>query len=197
MKELFIATNNKHKLDEISAIFAINNFNVHILTPKDFNDYSDPIEDGFTYNENAYIKASYYFNKYHLPTIADDSGISIKYLNNLPNLHSKRFLRGKNIVETNEFIVEVMKDVKDREAIFKSVICFIDEDGEVNFFSGNNVGEVANKIKGSEGFGYDPILYIPYMHKTEAELGNDFKNHYSHRAKAIKRFINHVKEVGK
>ena len=194
MKDLFIATNNKHKLEEINAIFKINNFNINILTPRDFDDYSDPIEDGFTYEENAYIKASYYFNKYHLPTIADDSGLSIKYFNNLPNLHSKRFLYGKNNDETNEFIVEVMKYVKDREAIFESVICFIDENSNINYFSGNNIGEIAYEIKGNEGFGYDPILYIPYMKKTEAELGNDFKNHYSHRAKAIKRFINFVKE---
>lgn len=193
MDKLFIATNNDHKKEEINIILKNNGINIELFSPKDFNDHDEPIENGLTYKENAYIKAKYYYDKYHLPTLADDSGLSIKYFNDLPGIHSARFLKGFNIEETNEYIIDLMKYVKNRDALFECWICFINND-EVKYYQGLNPGEIALEPKGNEGFGYDPIFLIKEFNKTEAELGNAYKNEHSHRAKALKAWVNDLEK---
>lgn len=193
IKKLFVASNNPDKLKEIKDIFLKNDLNIEILCPNDFNDDSDVDEDGFSFKENALLKANFYFNKYHYPTIADDSGIEIDYLNNLPSIHSKRFLNTEDYILKNNIILDIMKDIKNRKATFYNCIAYIDENIEKTFV-GTNVGEISHIQKGNEGFGYDPIFLIPDLNKTEAELGSTYKNIYSHRAKALKLFIDYVKE---
>lgn len=197
MKELFVGTSNLHKIEEIEDIFKRNNIDVKILSPKDFNDNSNIIEDGFSFAENAEIKAKFYYDKYQKACLAEDSGICIEYLNNEPGIHSARFMPDLDVCQTNEYVLKLMKDVKNRKASFHAVICYIDDSGHSHFFEGINYGEISYEQKGSLGFGYDPIFYIPSLGKTEAELGKDYKDIYGHRAKAFQKFIEYLKNEKK
>lgn len=192
MKQLFIATNNNHKLEEINDIFKSLDFNVEIVCPKTFGDHTEPLEDGLTFKDNAYIKAKYYYDKYHLPTLADDSGIYIKYFNNYPGVHSSRFLHSDSYLERNNKILDLMKNVKDRECVFNCWLCYIDENGKDNYFSAILDGEISTEAKGEFGFGYDPIFYLKEFNKTNAELTNYGKNKISHRFKVLKEFVNEI-----
>lgn len=192
MKELLVATNNNHKLEEMKDIFNSLSFDVKLISPKDFNDHEEPIEDGLTFKDNAYIKAKYYYDKYHLPTIADDSGIYIKYFNNYPGVHSSRFLKTNDNNERNLKILDLMKNVKDRECIFNCWLCYIDDKGNVKYYSGTLKGEISKEAKGDFGFGYDPIFFLKEYNKTNAELTNYGKNKISHRFKVLKDFVNDV-----
>lgn len=194
---LFIGTGNEHKKQEIKSIFENNGFFVDIKTPKDFNDDSDPIEDGTSFKENAIIKAKFYHDKYNMPCLAEDSGITIEYFNNFPGIHSKRFLGNLSDFDKNEYILDLMKGIKNRNAVFHCVICYIDENGKYNIFEGKNHGEISYEQKGNKGFGYDPIFLIPEFNKTEAELGEEYKNKFGHRAKAFDLFINYLKNDNK
>ena len=190
--KLLIATNNSHKLDEFRAIFNDLNFNVDIVSPKDFGNTVEPLEDGLTFEENAYIKAKYYYDLYKLPTIADDSGINIKYFNNYPGVHSSRFLHSDSYKERNDKILKLMKNVKNRECIFNCCLCYIDINGNVKYFMGTLNGEISHVAKGEFGFGYDPIFFLKDYNKTNAELDKYGKNKISHRFKVLKEFVNEV-----
>lgn len=192
MKEILVATNNNHKLEEMKDIFNSLSFDVKLISPKDFNDHTEPIEDGLTFKDNAYIKAKYYYDKYHLPTIADDSGIYIKYFNNYPGVHSSRFLKTDDNNERNLKILDLMKNVKDRECIFNCWLCYIDDKGNVKYYSGTLEGEISKEAKGDFGFGYDPIFFLKEYNKTNAELTNYGKNKISHRFKVLKDFVNDI-----
>ena len=189
MDKLFIASNNSHKIGEIKDILLRNGVDIEIVCPKDLNDTSEPEENGSSFKENAYIKAKYYYDKYHLATIADDSGICIDAFDGGPGIYSARFLSEYDYVTKNNIILERMKDATNRKATFYDVICFINEVGEVNYYEGINEGEISYEQRGTEGFGYDPIFLIPEYNKTEAELGQSFKNEHSHRAKALKKWV--------
>lgn len=190
--KLLIATNNDHKLLEFKAIFDDLNFDVDIVSPKDLGDSAEPLEDGLTFEENAYIKAKYYYDLYKLPTIADDSGICIKYFNDYPGVHSSRFLHDDSYAVRNNKILDLMKNVKNRECIFNCCLCYIDESGNVKYFKGTLEGEISKVAKGEFGFGYDPIFFLKEYNKTNAELDAYGKNKISHRFKVLKEFVNEI-----
>ena len=195
MKKLFIASNNAHKIEEIKDILVRNGINdIEILCPSDFDDKDEPVEDGNTFAENAYIKAKFYHDLHSLPTLADDSGICIDFLNGDPGIHSARFLPEMNYDEKCDYIVNLLGDSDNRGAQFVDCMCFIDKDGNVYEYEGINEGTIAYAKAGSEGFGYDPIFVIPEYNKTEAELGAEYKDEHSHRAKALKKWIIDAKE---
>ena len=194
MKKLFIATNNKNKVYEFKLIFDELNLEYELLTPSDFNDSSEPVEDGKTFEENAIIKAKFYYDKYHLPTIADDSGMCIEFLNGFPGIYSARFMGSYSYPEKNDALIRIMEDAPNRNATFNCVIAYIDEKGETHTFEGINNGTIAYKQAGTEGFGFDPLFVIPEHNKTEAELGFAYKNKYSHRAIASKKLAIYLKE---
>ena len=194
MNKLFIASNNADKINEIKDILEMNGIEMELICPKDLDCHEEPNENGETFEENAFIKASFYHDLFHLPTIADDSGICIDYFGGKPGIHSARFLPEMKYPEKCRYIVEVMKDVKERRAKFVDCLCFIDGKGEVHYYRGENEGRIAEEPAGDRGFGYDPIFLIPEFNKTEAELGEEYKNVYSHRAKALKKWIVDAKE---
>ena len=194
MNKLFIASNNTHKIEEIKDILKLNDVDIEVTCPKDFDDHDEPEENGKTFAENAYIKAKYYYDKYHYPTLADDSGICIDFFDGGPGIYSARFMPELNNEETNEYIIKQMENTTNRGAQFVDSMCFIDKDGSVYTYEGINEGTIAYKAAGSEGFGYDPIFIIPEYNKTEAELGMAYKNEHSHRAKALKKWIIDAKE---
>ena len=189
MKKLFIASNNRNKIREIRDILDRNHVTVELLCPADFDHHEEPDENGSSFKENAYIKANYYHDLFGYPTIADDSGICIDHLDGGPGIHSARFLGDLDYDQKCDRILKIMEGVQDRGARFVDVMCFIDENGNVSYYEGINEGRIAYEKAGSEGFGYDPIFIIPQYNKTEAELGDAFKNEHSHRAKALKEWI--------
>lgn len=195
MKKLFIASNNHNKILEIKDILERNGIDdIELLCPKDFDHHDEPEENGKSFRENAFIKASYYHELFHLPTIADDSGICIDYLNGLPGIHSARFLPEMDYDHKCDYIIGLLKDVRNRGARFVDCLCFIDRNDEISYYEGINEGTIAYEKAGHEGFGYDPIFVIPAYNKTEAELGAAYKDEHSHRAKALKKWIIDAKD---
>lgn len=182
-----VATGNDHKIEEFKAILNNLGVNVELISPKDFNDDSEPVEDGNSYQENSYIKAKYYYDKYHYPTIADDSGVEIDFYDGKPGIYSARFLSDMNYKERNEYITNEMKDSNNRNASFHCVITYI-EDDIVKNYEGILYGKIAQKPKGNEGFGYDPIFIADGFNDTNASLGQEFKNNHSHRAIALRKW---------
>ena len=188
MRKIFIATGNPHKIQEFKDIFDTMGLDVELVSPKDFNDDSEPVEDGSTYKENSYIKARFYYDRYHLPTIADDSGIEIDFFDGQPGIHSARFLPGMPYPERNIYICNKMKGSDNRGASFHCLVTYIDKDGNARFHEGIVKGSIAEEPEGSEGFGYDPIFITEGYDKTNAVMGQEFKNSHSHRAKALRKW---------
>lgn len=195
MDTLLIGTGNKHKLLEIQDIFKLNDIEFELKIPSDFNITDEPIEDGKSFEENAYIKSKFYFDKLHIPTIGEDSGICIDFYDGGPGIFSKRFLGHLSDHDKNEEILRQMSGSDKRKAVFHAVISYIDENGVNHIFEGINEGEIATKQSGNQGFGYDPIFLIPSEGLTEADLGQDWKNRNSHRAKVFKKFIDYYKST--
>lgn len=183
MKILF-ATHNHYKTIEIGNMLT----NVILITLDDFHDEDEVIESGKTFLENAAIKARYYFQKYHLPVIADDSGLVVAALNGEPGVYSARYSSIGTYEENNRLLLKKMENISDREAYFITVICFIDKVGVEHYFTGKIAGIIAKEEKGTAGFGYDPLFYIPHKSKTFAEMSLEEKNKISHRALALKQF---------
>ena len=192
MEKLFVATSNAHKLEEIKEILKLYGIERELVCPASFDDHDEPIEDGKSFKDNALIKARYWFNKYHLPTIADDSGLTIHFFNEFPGIYSARFMQNYSYFEKNSWILKGMKNESDREAKFHCVIAYINENTE-ECFEGILQGEIADSIKGEHGFGYDPIFFLPELNKTTSELSPEEKNRLSHRSMALRKWAEYVK----
>ena len=192
MEKLFVATSNAHKLEEIKEILKLYGIERELVCPASFDDHDEPIEDGKSFKDNALIKARYWFNKYHLPTIADDSGLTIHFFNEFPGIYSARFMQNYSYFEKNSWILKGMKNESDREAKFHCVIAYINENTE-ECFEGILQGEIADSIKGEHGFGYDPIFFLPELNKTTSELSPEEKNRLSHRSLALRKWAEDVK----
>lgn len=186
MKKLLLATKNKGKLKEVQEIFK--DLPYEIISLEAFDDHDDVVEDGFSFKENAIIKAEYYQKKYHIDTIADDSGISIVHLLDHPNIHSARFLGGNNYDFTNQFVIDVLDGVNNRDAYYTCVIAYANE-FETKTYDAYLNGQIATSKRGSHGFGFDPIFYIPEYDQTLAEMEPALKNQISHRFKALEKLV--------
>lgn len=192
-KKLFIATENKGKLNEY--LYLLKDLNLEILTPLDFPDYKPPQESGTTFIENALIKARYGYELTKIPTLADDSGLSVEILNGLPGVHSKRFYDNSGDFNKNiEKLLNMLKDVpfEKRKAKFIAVVVYKDENYEETF-TGELEGYIYFEKRGNFGFGYDPVFYLPQFSKTVGELSFEEKNEISHRKRAIEKFIDFYK----
>lgn len=185
---ILLATQNKNKIKEFKE--KLNGTNINVLSLSDFNDDSDCIENGNTFEENAEIKAKFYFDKYHLPTISDDSGLVVKALNGEPGIYSKRYSGGGD-KENIELLLKNLNNVNDRSAYFECAICYYDK--ESKFFVGKCYGKIGFEPIGENGFGYDPVFM--YNDKSFAQLSLEEKNKISHRAKAVNQFIEFVKTI--
>ena len=191
MKEILLATSNQNKVQEFSKI--LEPFMIKVLSLKDLNDQSEVRENGQSFKENAFLKANYYYKRYQMPVIADDSGIKIAYFNDYPDILSARFMDHLDYPRRNRLILDIMKDIKDRRAFFIAHLTFL-KNGERFDYEGVVEGEIASCVRGDHGFGYDPIFYLPSIKKTMAELSEDEKNHVSHRALALKEFVHDIQE---
>lgn len=191
MKKILVATKNRGKIQEIEKLLQGLPFEVCSLL--DFSDTEEVEETGFTFRENASIKALDAYQKYKIPSLADDSGISIHYLNDFPGVLSARFLSNKDYSQKNQWLIELMSGVADRNAKYQCVLAYADESG-VHYFEGECSGRIAEKPSGTNGFGYDPIFYYPPEGKTMAELDLEIKNRISHRGIALRKWVKSLAE---
>lgn len=187
--EILIASNNKNKVREIKKLFSEFS-DINIISLQDYDDHDDVEESGLTFSDNAYIKAKYYFDKYKICTISDDSGLVVPALNGEPGVYSARY-SGMGDEANNDLLLEKMKNIKEREAYYQCDICFYDGISP-KFFIGKLDGSIGYERKGTGGFGYDPLFIVD--ERTLAEIDLDEKNKISHRAIAIGKFLKYFKE---
>ena len=189
MKELILASNNAHKVEEIKSILE----DYNILTLKDINYTEEIVEDGSTFEENALIKART-ISKYSGKTaISDDSGLSVDLLDGRPGVYSARYSKEQTDEKNIEKVLLELNGQKSK-AKFVSVIALVKPDGTELTFRGECHGEIIFEKRGTNGFGYDPIFYVPSLDKTFAELSAEQKNSISHRKQSLKKFSQYLKE---
>lgn len=187
-KKIIFATGNEGKMREIREILA--DIRVKVLSMKEIG-IDIPIEEnGSSFEENAVIKAKAVSEVCGEIVLADDSGLEIDYLNKEPGIYSARYIGEDTPYSVkNANLIERLSGVPDEErtARFVCAIAAVFPDGEVITTHGTVEGRIDYQEKGSNGFGYDPIFYIPELGKTTAELSDGEKNSVSHRGKALGR----------
>lgn len=190
MKKIIFATGNEDKMKEIRMILADAGY--EILSMKQAGIDIDIVEDGTTFEENAIIKATAISKVKEAEgciVLADDSGLEIDYLNKEPGIYSARYEGVDTPYEIkNRIILDRLKDVPDekRTARFVCAIAVAYPDGRVDTRRGTIEGRIAYEPAGENGFGYDPIFYVPELGKTTAELDPEEKNNLSHRGNALR-----------
>lgn len=189
MKELILASNNAHKVEEIKNILE----DYKILTLKDINFFDEIIEDGDTFEENALIKARTVAKYSGKASIADDSGLSVELLDGRPGVYSARYSKEQTDEKNIEKVLQELNRNKSK-AKFVSVIALVEPNGTELTFRGECYGEIIFEKKGTNGFGYDPIFYVPELNKTFAELTSEQKNAVSHRKESLEKFSKYLKE---
>ena len=186
MDKIVFATTNAGKIKEIKEILA--DFDVEVASMKEMNITADIEENGATFEENSLIKARAVSKLTGLPALADDSGLEVDYLNGEPGIYSARYLgRDTDYDYKNNYIINKLKEAKgeERSARFVCVISLVLPDGREFVKKGVMEGRIGYEIKGENGFGYDPIFYLPEYGKTSAEISAEEKNKISHRGKAL------------
>jgi XTP/dITP diphosphohydrolase len=154
-------------------------------------------ENGSTFGENAEIKAQAVWNITKDIVLADDSGLAVDYLNGEPGVYSARYMEGASYEVKNRTIIERLKDAKEEErtARFVCAIAAVLPDGSVLHTEECVEGLIAHEPAGTNGFGYDPIFYLPEYGKTSAQIPLEKKNEISHRGKALEAMKLKLKEV--
>ena len=183
--KLFLATGNKHKIEEIKAIFHENE--VEIFSILDGISIPEVVEDGKTFEENSQKKALEIAKYLNMMTVADDSGLCVDALGGAPGVYSARYSEEGTDEANNQKLIQNLKGIDNRKARFVSVISFAKPDGEVFSFRGEVEGEIVDDRRGEFGFGYDTYFYVKEYGKTLAEMP-EVKNQISHRANALKKF---------
>jgi XTP/dITP diphosphohydrolase len=190
MRNLLIATNNIGKVDEIKAL--LRNLGLILITPSDLGISLEVSEDGKTYAENAAKKALAFAQVSGLIAVGDDSGLEVDALEGQPGLRSHRFnpIPNASDADRRKYLLKRLEG-KPRPwtARFRATIAVASPSGEVELATGECEGEIIPEERGSNGFGYDPIFFIPDIGRTMAELEMDEKNRLSHRARAIQNSI--------
>ena len=189
-KKLVVATNNAHKLEEISAILGDE---MELLSLKDINCHADIPETANTLEGNARQKAMYIYENYGMDCFADDTGLEVDALNGAPGVFSARYAGDGHDSEANmQKLLKELEGKGNRKAQFRTAICLIME-GKEYLFEGIVKGEIIAEKRGGAGFGYDPIFVPEGYEQTFAELGNDIKNTISHRARAVEKLCKFLK----
>lgn len=186
-KKLIFATGNQGKMNEIRMIMA--DLNLELLSLKDLNMDINIEENGKTFEENAIIKAKTICELTGEMVLADDSGLEVDYMDKAPGVYSARYLGEETPYSIkNKTIIDNLKDAKgdERSARFVCVIAAAFPDGSVITTRGTIEGLIGYEEKGKNGFGYDPILYVPEYNMTTGEMEPEMKNKISHRGKALR-----------
>jgi len=182
---LVIATRNAGKSAEIKDL--LKDFPIEVRDLNDFGPIPEPAEDGKTFEENAYKKASFTAKVLGIPALADDSGLEVEALDGRPGVHSARFA-GPNATdeENNAKLLEELKGASNRKARFTCVISIAVPAGFALTYEGTCEGIILEEPRGSGGFGYDPLFFYPPAGKTFAEMTREEKSRVSHRGKALR-----------
>ena len=192
-KKLVFATNNAHKLEEIRAILGDK---IEVMSLKDINCDVDIPETADTLEGNAQLKAEYIFKHYALDCFADDTGLEVEALNGAPGIYSARYAGGEghdSEANMKKLLTELYGE-KNRKAQFRTAICLI-EGGVKHLFEGIVKGCIIEEKRGETGFGYDPVFMPEGYNETFAEMGNDEKNKISHRARAVAKLCDYLKDA--
>ncbi|ROR28742.1 XTP/dITP diphosphohydrolase [Mobilisporobacter senegalensis] len=187
MKRIIFATTNEGKMKEVKSI--LEDLECEVVSLKDINLDVDIVEDGKTFEENAIIKAKTIMELTNEMVLADDSGLEVDYLDKAPGIYSARFLGEDTSYRIkNQYIIDKLENAtgNERSARFICAIAFACPDGQISTTRGTIEGLIGYEEKGENGFGYDPIFYVPEFNCTTAELSTNQKNEISHRAKALK-----------
>lgn len=189
MKEIVIATKNKHKIIEMKH--SLEALGYKVLSLFDFEEFPDIIEDKDTFHGNALKKAQELSNYLNKDVIADDSGLQVEALNNEPGVYSARYA-GEDVSydDNNVLLLKNMSGITNRKARFITVMCIYKRNQEPIFLEGYLNGEIAYNYKGTEGFGYDPIFIPTGDTRHLAEYSLDEKNRISHRGQCLKQLVN-------
>lgn len=191
MTSFILASGNAHKAEEFKDLFA-GTLSI-TAAPKTL----DVDETGKTYTENAFLKAKAYFEAYQKPALADDSGLIVEALPDILGVQSARFAPDlKDYADKCKKVIDLLANKENRNAYFTCVLCFYLSPEEVYFFEGRVHGVIGNELKGDGGFGYDPV-FIPERKENDglslAQLP-EWKNEFSHRAKASQAALQFFKE---
>lgn len=186
MYKIVFATNNEHKLREIRAIL---DGKAQVLSLNDINCHADIPETADTLEGNALIKARYVYSNYGLDCFADDTGLEVDALGGSPGVHTARYATDGHDTQANmRKLLKEMAGKDNRKARFRTAIALILQ-GEEHLFSGQVDGYISTEPLGDDGFGYDPVFMPEETGKTFAQLGEDFKNKISHRARAVAKLM--------
>ncbi|MBQ1816935.1 MAG: non-canonical purine NTP diphosphatase [Bacteroidaceae bacterium] len=191
MTKIVFATNNSHKLAEIRAMLPQG---IDVLSLADINCHVDIPETADTLEGNALQKAQFIYENYGYDCFADDTGLEVDALDGAPGVHTARYAGEQHDTEANtDKLLSELKEKNSRRARFRTIIALI-EKGEVHLFEGVVDGEIATERRGADGFGYDPVFIPEDTGKTFAELGVSVKNKISHRARAVCKLMNYLRE---
>ena len=192
---IVIGTKNEHKVKEFKREFEKIGIEVVGLTEylKD-QDVAEPIEDGTTFEENALIKAKYYYDIIKVPCLCDDSGICVEVLDGAPGINSARY-SGGNDKDNRDYLRKNLKGQFPAKAWFNCDLVYYDGEKTI-CINEKTYGEVIDEERGTEGFGYDVIFNYPPFNKTLGEMTMDEKNQISHRGKAIVRMVEEFQKMG-
>jgi XTP/dITP diphosphohydrolase len=190
MQELVVASRNAGKIREIEALVA----GIRLLSLDDVGFATDTGEPYETFEENALTKAQAVYDYCGKNVMADDSGLCLAALNSAPGVHSAYFGGlPRSDEKNNQQLLSQLKDISDRRAFYKAVICLIWE-GRPYFFEGICEGRIATELRGDGGFGYDPLFIPNGYEETFGELSPSVKNTLSHRGKAVQKMVAFLKD---
>ena len=196
---LLLGTKNKNKIIEMTRILneSLPNINLEIISLKDLKDVPEPVEDGNSFCENALLKAKYYYEIFNIPTIADDSGISVNALDGRPGIFSARYASLTNENSSSKAnrdkLLDELKDKNDRSAYYTCAIALYSD--QLSLVTEDYTqGKILFEETGTNGFGYDYIFYSDELNKPMGIATEEEKDSISHRAKAIKKLINLIDE---
>ncbi|CAI2587516.1 dITP/XTP pyrophosphatase [Apilactobacillus kunkeei] len=192
MDTIVIATNNQNKAREFREMFA--DKSIDFKTLADFPELGKIIENGESFEENATIKAQAIFERTNLAVLADDSGLEVPALNNEPGIHSARYAGDHDDDANNKKLLAKLGDSDKRDAKFVTCLVLLNQHGEKFVVYGTIEGTILKAPRGDNGFGYDPLFYVPSKKKTMAEMSDHEKNEISHRGNAIKQLYSKFDE---
>lgn len=185
-KVIVVASGNQGKINEFKEMLEPEGYTVKSLS--DFPDMPEVEETGTTFHDNAIIKAQAVTDRYGITAISDDSGLEIDALDKKPGVMSARWLGHDTSYDVkNQKVLDLLKDKKDRTCRYVCAIAIMRVNEEPVVFEDTVECEVALEAKGSNGFGYDPIIYYAPSGKTMAEMSKEEKNSISHRGKAVRK----------
>lgn len=193
---LVLATTNQNKVREFRQFLA--DFPIEVKSLADFGPLPGVIEDGLTFDENAYKKAHHYAKVLGLPAIADDSGLVVEALGGAPGVYSARYA-GENATDQKNCrkLLEELGSEKNRKAQFVCVLSIAVPSGPALTYEASCTGTILEEPRGSSGFGYDPLFYFEPLKKTFAELSMEEKNKVSHRGKVLAELSSEFSKVMK